>query len=117
MNTTRAALTLTTIALTVALTPTPANAAILGGTVNHLSPDDGYDADLIVRCDGLVRYIPEGRSSDSICEDEDVDAIYVRENEEWWTPGRRGTWVKSYDAQGWHDWPGAANDSFTVRTD
>lgn len=114
----RTALILSAVALST-VAPAPANAAILGGTVNHLSPDDGYDADLLVRCDdGETRRVPEGRSSDDgICEDEDVDAIYVRSGEEWWTPGRRGSWVKSYDSTGWHDWPGAANDSFTVRAD
>jgi hypothetical protein len=99
----------------------PSSASVLGGTVAHISPDSGYDASLTVRCDGgETHWVREGTNSDRVCNDEDVDAIYVRADEEWWFPTvRRGhtVWEKGFDAQGWHDWAGALNRSYVVTHD
>lgn len=90
----------------VILTPAPANAG-WGGFIKHYSPDRGYDAAIIVRCDygnpDSKRYVKEGERSSKYCPD--VDQIYVRYNEEIvckYVYPTHTVWEKKFDARGWH---------------
>ena len=82
----------------------------LCGIVKHYSPDNGYDAAIIIRCDWSssttlsgAHYLTEGQSSKTYCVD--TDQIYLRTGDELWciTGDRFGTYFeKVFDATGWH---------------
>ena len=92
-------------AITAALIPSPAHAD--DAKLYHYMPDDGYDADIRVACNGGAgRYIPEGYSAGPnghyCAEQGGVESIYVRTNEELWCKGYDGVWRRKFDAAGWH---------------
>lgn len=113
------------LALVLALaSPVPAadaNTCTFGicGQVRHYSPDDGYDAAIIIRCDWSAdtslagaHYVTEGSSSAVFCKD--TDQIYMRTGDELWCKMVNPLnptitmWAKRMDATGWHkigsDW-------------
>lgn len=102
----------------------------LCGQIKHYSPDDGYDAAIIIRCDWSddtslagARYLAEGQNSTSYCKD--TDQVYVRTDEEIWckkiTSISAGlyVWVKTFDSHGWHKIDNTFGDGLgcTVRRD
>ena len=95
------------------------------GTVRHAA-DSGYDAPIIVRCvygTGPKKYVPEGFSSKKWCRD--TDQVYVRSNEEvwclYWIQEGVGTghysYLKQFDAQGWHKITDHFNKKCIVKRD
>jgi hypothetical protein len=78
------------------------------GQLRHYSPDDGYDAPILIRCNfgdpSTNHELYEGQNSSSYCRD--TDQIGVRANEEIWCKRIITTGVQQWqlvaDAQGWH---------------
>lgn len=117
--------------------PAPANAGPLCeylaycGSIKHYSPDDGYDAGIIISCKwgnglpvgGYTHTVLEGQSSKAYCGD--MDAVYVRPDEEIWCkltdiPAWGDlNWHKEFDAVGWHKTIDTWEDGYgcTVRRD
>jgi len=107
------AMILATLGISFAV-PAPANAGEcsygLCGIIKHYSPDAGYDAAIIIRCDWSssttlsgAHYLTEGQSSKTYCTD--TDQVYMRAGDELWciTGDRFGTYFeKVMDATGWH---------------
>lgn len=126
---------LTAVLASVLFAPAPAAQAggctggVVCGVIKHYTPDAYYDPAILIRCDfgksSTNKSLYEGESSKKYCAD--TDEVYVRSGEEIWckyysTTVGQGTlysWVKKFDATGWHKISNAFNDGAgcTLRKD
>lgn len=116
-----------TLALAANLFAPPAQAAVIGGSIKHYSPDEGYDLPILVSCENESKTgsdtfsIPEGSHSDDICPHEDVNKVYVRYDEQIACREIDSAglifWPVQYDKNGWHDVGNFTNKLCVVQRD
>lgn len=97
-----------------------------GGDIRHYSPDEGYDAAIIVFCNWGApwdnrKFVTEGSTSKDLC-GVDTDEVYVRDDEEIWCRVPVGVnqtlqFVKIFDQAGRHKIDDAWSSSCVVQRD
>lgn len=96
--------------------PAPAHAVYTTRHFLHYSPDGGLRTPIRVTCHwgaGDSTYLPQGTSQDNC----NTEGVYVPAGEEIWGQTSPGTWVKAYDATGWHRADYWYLYGYTVRAD